>query len=524
VRISKEYGDTGSIVEFTNEEHDTIKNMIIGMEREHGYDTEKWRESYNSFDNDDYLFASCLIHDISNTFTRMHLNPINQVWREGYHAPPYIRVVMSEEHALKRSEDGYRYVVDDKQLNMGVEGPDEKGKYILKVHRYFFLRFIQFLGEIFDDNQAMVIKPSSENAEEMPWEKGRRVTRDDLLGIGAQCLSTGLDIIGRWYQEKAHSIKEGQSIPLPFPVFWKNGEDNTEEFLGIVEYSDNGLEMPMKKRIFITSGFARHFDTRNDLIADLFMNAFRAVFTHEFAHVINGHGLLGKNDTAYASQRIVRICAEQNADDTAMRILLTELLFERIDGAAHNSILALSYENLKEQWALRIFSFYLILSWAFRKEDRVWRSEVLDDYKMNQGRRHPLYQFRLYNIIRRAAQLLPDIIECKEYANLVTRDGMPIDIGLVVGTLQLAMDYVNSFESSFEASLGEDQRTIMQMLKDSIKMERNSFQSDLSKVPYAPPLYDDSARAEVEAIRQAWPELKRHLEVSGTYARLSDTI
>jgi len=454
----------------------------------------------------------------------MHFNPINQIWREGYKAPPYIHIVMNEEHALKPKEDDKGYIVDDKRLNMGINGPDENENYTLIIQRYYFLRFIQFLGEIFDDNQAIVLKPLSEHEERMPWGEKRRVTRDELLEIGAQFLEQGSETIGRWYQEKAQSICEGQTILLPFPAFLKCGNENENTYLGMWEYSENGLELQLKKKIYNTSGFARHFTARNDLIADLFINGFRAVFTHEFAHVINGHGLLMKNEAAYASQRTVRLCAEQNADDTAMRILLSEPLYDGIDGNPHNYTLIHTRDALKNQWALRIFSYYLILSWAFRYEDRIWKSEVLDEYRADAKRQHPLYQFRLYNIIRRANLLLPAIVERKDCSDLRTCDGKPVDNDLVRETLWLANDYINSFESSFEASLGDDQRTIIQMLTDSIKIESVSFQSDISKIPYAPPLYDDEAMKEVGAIRQTWPELKKHLEASGTYALLFDTI
>lgn len=299
-------------------------------------------------------------------------------------------------------------------------------------------------------------------------------------------------------------------------------DDNSEMTITIP--GKGRFTIPLKKSIYNTSGFQRLFHTRTDLISDLYMLSFRAVVMHEFAHVMNGHGLLKKADAAYADQREIRICAEQNADDSAMRWLLAEPLYDGIDGNSHNYNLEHTRKRLKEIWAIRVFAFYLALSWQHRDDDRVWKEETLQSFKDDPKKIHPLYQFRLYNILRRAIILLSAITEREDCRSYKTSDGKPIDEALITETMREAMDYVNSLESCFDSAYGEEIRTVEQIMKDNLKGNNGSLQADVKRIPYAPPFFDKAAMEEICSIRDRWPELKARLEAVGHYSKLYETI
>ena len=225
------------------------------------------------------------------------------------------------------------------------------------------------------------------------------------------------------------------------------------------------------------------------------------------------------------STRDFFICAEQNADDTVVRWMLTEPLFEGIDGTPHNYRLKYTREELRDEVALRAFSFYLNLSWAFREDERVWRQSTLDEYFNNPRQRHPLYQFRLYNaFVNRTAAILLGMIDLNNGHNFITAEGKTVDEALVHEIYSLIFDYILSLESCFDISYEEDERDWLHAIQDSMRSSHMKLPLDPLKLPYAPPFFDDAAKAEVERIRGLWPRVKRTLEASGTYAKLYESI
>lgn len=87
-----------------------------------------------------------------------------------------------------------------------------------------------------------------------------------------------------------------------------------------------------------------------------------------------------------------------------------------------------------------------------------------------------------------------------------------------------ATDLIYSFESCFETTYGEDQRSVEEMLRQSWQVEANSQPTDTNKTPFLMPVLDSASMAEICAIKQAWPELKQRLEQSGTYSMLYRSI
>lgn len=280
----------------------------------------------------------------------------------------------------------------------------------------------------------------------------------------------------------------------------------------------------MKKPIYNTSGFAKYFSERNSLIFRIFEESLLAVISHEFFHVANGHCLLGKNNPDYMAQKKVRICAEQNADDSAIRLQVSEPLFHGKSGNPHDYELEYTADELVELWALRGFSTYLSLSWMYRGEDREWDDGTLEHYLQSIKVKHPLYQFRTFNSINRIINHIYGILGFEESNQFKTVDGYAIDENLLNRSVEQTMDLINSFESYFEICYGEEERSLQELLDQSWRVEARSEPTETKKVPYCMPIFNSQANDEIRAIMEMWPELKRALEESGTYSMLYKTI
>ncbi len=524
--IHLEFGERNSVVEFSLENHCTLKEYAMMQDIKHGCPIIKRNCSANSYDCDDYLFVVWLVNRIVESYNQMNYNPYINQWREGYKEVPYIHVELYEGNSIELV-DGIP-TPNDKGLDVHVTGPFSDGYYVLWLDRNYLLRYISFLQQIFDKNQELVFKLPSEvcygngesgNIEDV-LNSFQNSTKEELLLQAHQLISQGLIAPGDALLNYANTLPKGAFVQSPSITFI-NGE-----FRGLIFPDKNrkALAIPLKKTIFNTSGFAKFFERRNELITSIFIESFLSIVAHEFSHVVNGHCLLGSTDPDYANQKHIRICAEQNADDTAIRLRLTEPVFCGIDGNPHNYRLAYSAHELIETWAIRSFSMHLGLSWMYRGSDRVWAPETLEKYLKDRSIKHPLYQFRTYNSIHRMINHLSGIPNLVNPNKLVTADGQDVDDLIVSDAIHQALDMINSFESCFEISYGEDERSLDDMLQESWKVEKCSVPDNINKTPYLLPAFDRASADEIKRIYDTWSELKERLEENGTYSLLYKSI
>ena len=236
---------------------------------------------------------------------------------------------------------------------------------------------------------------------------------------------------------------------------------------------------------------------------------------HEFFHIANGHGLLSEADPDYVAQKDIMICAEQNADDSAIRMMVCELLFDTADGNPASATLKYTRSELIQKWSIRIFASYLILSWAHRGDDRIWSKSLLDNYIADREANHPIYQFRTYNILNRAFQLLENIVQQSEM-RMTTVEGLPINEHVIQQTIDKTKDLLNSFEASFRITY-KDTRPMEERILESWKVEKSSIPQIPQEVPFLMVSMMNRAAEEAERIRQTWPGLQNRLSEVGAY-------
>ena len=520
--IHVEYGERNSIVEFTEDERSQLRDYALQKDRLHGFDVSDVRK----YNNDDYLYVVYLVQKVIEAYYRMNYIPISRQWRDGYREVPYIHVELFDGCAMTMI-DGER-VPNDKGLVVQVYGPNMNDCYILRMDRNYLLRYIQFLQQIFDRNQEIFTDLSRQvtfcdghtGFATEGMAVAEKFSKNDILLQALRLKNQGAKEPGEAMMNYALSLTDDEKVPMPNIVFIN------DHFDGLAFYDEKrkGLTIPLKKQIYNTSGFAKYFYARNDLISQLFEESILAVIAHEFSHVANGHCLLGKNKPNYANQKKIRICAEQNADDSAIRLQMSEPLFHGKSGNPHDYELEYTAHELVELWSIRGFSMYLSLSWMYRGEDREWNDRTLEGYLKDTKIKHPLYQFRTFNSINRIINHLSGVLAFEESKLFKTADGNPVDEKLIKNAVDKTMDLINSFESCFEICYGEEERSLDELLDQSWKIERTTVPTDSHKVPYCMPIINQSALEEIESILGTWPELKQMLEESGSYSMLYNTI
>lgn len=521
--IHVEYGDRNSIVELTEMERSQLKDYVKNEDQMHGFDVSDDRK-YNS---DDYLYVVSLVQEVVSAYYRMNYIPQIGKWRDGYSEVPYIHVELFDGCAIQLI-DGM-WVPNDKGLVVQVNGPDNNNCYTLRMDRNYLLRYIQFLQQIFDQNQELFTDLCTQKVTFGDGRTGlatdglaasERLSRNEILLQALQLQHQGAKEPGDAMMNYALSLSDDERVFMPNIVFINNHFDG----LAFYDEKRKGLSIPLKKPIYNTSGFAKYFYGRNDLISQIFKESLLAVIAHEFSHVANGHCLLGKNRPDYAEQKAIRVCAEQNADDSAIRLQMSELLFHGKSGNPHDYELEYTARELIELWSVRGFSMYLSLSWMYRGEDQEWDDGTLEGYISNTKVKHPLYQFRTFNSINRIINHLSGILGFEESKQFKTADGCAIDENLLKMAQDKTMDLINSFESCFEICYGEEERSLEELLDQSWRVEVKSEPTEIQKVPYCMPIFNSQANDEIRVIMETWPELKRALEESGTYSMLYNTI
>ena len=495
-----------SVVRFSVENKRMLKDLIMAEETKYGFD-EARRSWINQYDFDDYLYIANIVREARGMYHQNHFNPMTGGLIDGYKPIPYIHVELYEEA-----------VSADKYLNAGVCGPDVNGCYTLKLNRYLLFRYIHFLQDIFDKNLEEVIESDElKNAvKSQPM-----VTKLDLITLSHSFLASGEKQSAEAYEAFAEMISEEIRVHRPVPTYLGSKENST--FNGLLYYDQkrDALVSDVKKKIYSTSGFAKYYRSRNDLISEIFDKSMKMLVMHEFSHIANGHCQLSQKDPLYANQKRVRICLEQNADDTAMRWLIDNILYETEDGNPESTVLRFNKNELISELSLIVFSAYLILSWGYTNDERIWDNSTLQNYIDDGEIKHPLYQFRTFHIVNRSLKFIYDILtihQCGYPNDITTSDGFSLNSDLFSTVCHETMDLLNSFESSFQLTLNEEEYT--EMKSNSWKLERKSMPGDVQSVPFLMPVFFINAGKEKEAIDSSWAEIRNRLVASGAYSNL----
>ena len=527
--IRLNYDTTGTIVQLPESFREKLGQFIKAQDVEHGIDL-------RCYDNDDYLFVAGLFYHAHNVYRTMGFDLYNGQWIDGCCDIPYtaIRVieqpcVVTDQNDTPILDDNGMFIPDDKKLNAGISKPyyrNGEPYYLFTFNRYMLQRFAVFLQEVFDKNEELVISLDGgpirlDNIRECsPGEvlpQFGMTSKDHVLKLGRDLWASGLTDWGYALIRESAYMADDEIVPEP--AFLLLGTDDPDKGIPLgFAYSDsnrNCIYAPIRKQIYKSSGFYRYFTRRNILITELFEEAIRIIVYHEFAHIANGHGLLLEADKEYAKSKRIAVCAEQNADDFAMRMMICELLYDTIDGNPASGQLEYTRSELIHKWSIRIFASYLALSWIYRGDDRRWDEQVLLDYQGNDAVQHPLYQFRVYNIVNCAINRLQHMLQHQD-PPMTTAEGLPIDKNVIESAINETLDLINSFEANFRAN-DNDTRSYEKKIRDSWLAEPKNIPDVPEDIPLLFTSLSEQAAKEAAQIRSTWPELKARLKEVGAY-------
>ncbi len=472
----------------------------------------------NSYDNDDYLFVSDILQDIRELHKTMFYDPSSGKFIKENREIPYIHLSFNNQSAVKISEWG-GLMADDKKLNMSVCPPLKSGAHILKFNYYWLKRYLLFLQNVFDTNEEEVISCpqfcESESFVDYATKAEAEKIAFDLMGCGlndqAKSLFAYID-----------SFIDCDKIPKPILAFLRfAGEDEIITWV-YCDPKSGVLKIPLKKKIYNTSGFAQLFENRVELVTDLFINSLKMILAHETAHVARGHWLLREKEPEYSEERNVMMNCEINADWTAAQWILNELIYDTVDGNPHSNIIAYTEERLVYLMSVRILAIYLALRWTHKEEeDKVWSEKTLNDFLENDEATHPIYQFRLFCVLGNVKRHLDHMAAQTKKAGhgLVTADGKELDKKLFDKVWQRACDMIFSFESAFMESLLDNGSDEITRIRDSLFIKDNAAPDEKEKVPFFI-CYMDRALKELAEYEKEWPKILEKLRKYGMFLRM----
>lgn len=297
-------------------------------------------------------------------------------------------------------------------------------------------------------------------------------------------------------------------------VFYKNNDGRPQQ----IEIFGN--TMTLLKPIFSTTGFKSFSAVSEDTAAKIIKYSLMMIIAHEYAHIANGHIALRKNEKEYSLERDVAFCLEANADDSAIRFMLSYLFYMGAEGPDDYN-LRLTLSEFADEWTLMSFSAFLALSWAYRDEDRKWDESTFKNYD---GAEHPMYQMRSYNVSSRALNHIYSVLDNYDIGNYRTRDGYNIDKQLADYISSRIADMIRSFEFCLYYRDKPDREVSEMLFREGLRSSELTHLVDKSTSPISFMLEDEYAQKQNEQIKARWSEVRERLGKYKPYSKLFDTI
>ena len=498
----------GKVFDFTNEESfSSLAHSLKNLDTSWGIHIKN--DYLNNYENGDYLVVADVLQSIRRLHKTIYYNPETNQWMRNNKEIPYIHLNFTQENALTIDNEG-NVVPDDKKLNMGVQMPFFNGTHKLNFNYYWLQQYIGFLQRTFDDNEELF----QEMSEETPAPE-EYANYSELMALANQISRSGSIEQSKLLRIYAESAYNKNRILKPVPVNVPIEHGRIEASWGFFDKKRNGISIPLKRQIYNTSGFAAIFPERNAFIAEVFFSSLMFILGHETAHVARGHWNLRIKERDYSQTRNVMMNCEINADWTSAYWMLNDFLYHTIDGNPYSPILCYTKNDLSFLMSVRIFSCYLCLSWAYR-EDREWTENNLDDFINNLEATHPIYNFRVYNILGKIKQHIEeDYIKKKDNEHILTVDGASFGFA-AKDAFDKAMDMILSFESAFKINWESDERDIVQKLRQNLFIEKESKPDEIKRIPFML-AYQFKAQEEFARYERQWPEILEKLRKHGMY-------
>lgn len=297
--------------------------------------------------------------------------------------------------------------------------------------------------------------------------------------------------------------------------FYSNNDNRPEE----IRFS-NGLTFSSLKPIFSTTGFKKFSGKNQEIMCDIFEKSLMMIIAHEYSHISNAHCIMKSTNPDYVKDINISFCLESNADDNAIRLIVSSLLYDGIKNPADYN-LVYSYEEFADEWSLYSFSAFLALTWTYQGENRKWDENTVGKY-LESLKEHPMYQLRAYNVINRAVNHTYAILGNKDITHYKTKDGYCLDKELADYIANRTIDMIRSFDYCLYY-FNEPDLQVLNKLLSSNKNELTHLE-DKSASPISMMFENEDAKQMNDSIKSNWKQVKAKLEEFNPYCMLYDTI
>lgn len=298
--------------------------------------------------------------------------------------------------------------------------------------------------------------------------------------------------------------------------FYINNDDRPEKI------KLNIGTLTLLKPIFSTTGFEKFSGKNSDLMCSIFEKSLLTIIAHEYSHISNAHCILKSKNPDYVRDRNVSFCLETNADDNAMRMMVSSLLYDGKEGPADYN-LVYSWEELADEWSIYSFSAFLALTWTYQGENRKWDEYSVGKY-LESFKEHPMYQLRAYNVINRAINHTYAILDNEDIENFKTKDGYSLNIELADYITKRILDMIRSFEYCLYYFDKPDLEVQKRILFRRMTTNELTHLEDKSTSPISMLIENEKAKSLNGKIKSKWQEVKEKLEKFSPYCMLYETI
>ena len=297
-------------------------------------------------------------------------------------------------------------------------------------------------------------------------------------------------------------------------------DDNPQEFKVI-----NGRKQIVhqyKAPIYRLPPFDKYFDTRHDLPGLMFSRAVQMLLAHEIAHVGGGHLDLQAKDPEYGYSVDTMIAEEDDADAQAICWILG-IRFLEVQGRQ----LEISYEDFRQELALSVFAVYILFTWIYSKDERVWSNRTIEEH----GKKgHLPYQLRAYNMLCVSCTRMTKLGEWSERDQIVTLDNKMITVDFMESAFDEAMQMIEAFERAYHMFFAKTEDVYnlaldgkFDELRQMIFNESNEELPQLKKenIPWMLG-FEPESQEELKRVKTLWNKVRKRLAENGSYCRLRE--
>lgn len=315
---------------------------------------------------------------------------------------------------------------------------------------------------------------------------------------------------------KPHYVVEFEQ---PFLVAYMNFiagvfDDNPQTYEVV-----NGRKVPtyqFKAPIYKSKPFDKYFDNRHDLPGIIYDASVQMLLAHELAHIGAGHLDLQAAKPEYKNDVDVSISLECDADIQAIQWVVASRFLD-VDFFE----LEITLDDLFEELTLSVFAVYMLFTWTYSKDNRMWNDNTVMDY----GRKkHLPYQLRAYLVLDATFSKMTSLAK----SGYKSQDGKSIDSDFMERAYDEIYNMIISFERAYHMFFAKTQ-DVYDLSLDGKAQEiyQKIVRDDRFELPELKkeniPLYlgfEKQGQSELKRVNDLWKNVRELLNENGHYCRL----